>query len=497
MQLNTSVSRRRLLGAIALGGAAAALAACGQSASPTAAPSSAADKPAAGASAGAPAAPSAAKPAAAPGTPATISFSTQGNPQELAMFEDIVKQFEAKNGKIKVDRKFDPSLTWEKVHVMLGAGTASSVQRTNDDDIFLLMAQKVITSLDNYVQRDMKRDDYFPSTWESRVGAGGEIGAITNGSSPMVIFYNVDHFKEAGLTAATDWKNPWTFEQFDQALDKLVKKDGSGKVTRYAYSEETWFVQPLMVNNGAQPYNEDETECTLMKTPAAEEILTWHQSLFTTRQVAMPYSENATQLFNSGLISMNIRQTSFALAIKKDLNYDVMPIFKGKQNNLTENSERCFTIPASEKLKDEAWQFGHYLWGEDVQKVFLKTDFAVPMLKKVAESAEAKDASRPPANKKIYPEGVAADVYTNNNPVGDDYQKWFSRTVNELTTGQKDPKAFLKERVDRLNEGLKNTGWSKKTGWVKGWTPGANVPLLVKPGQPEPAKDAAPAKPKA
>jgi multiple sugar transport system substrate-binding protein len=473
-----------------LGGAAAALAACGQSPAPTAAPASSGEKPAAGAPA-----PAAAKPATSAGAPTTISFSTQGNPQELNMFEDILKQFEAKNPKIKVERKFDPSLTWEKVHVMLGAGTASSIQRTNDDDIFLLMAQKVITSLDNYVAKDLKRDDYFPSTWESRVGAGGEIGAITNGSSPMVIFYNVEHFKEAGLTPATEWNNPWTFEQFDQALDKLVKKDASGKVTRYAYSEETWMVQPLMVNNGAEPYNEDETECTLMKTPAAEEILTWHQNLFTKRQVAMPYSENGTQLFNSGLISMNIRQTSFALAIKKDLEFDVMPIFKGKIKNLTENSERCFTMPSGEKAKDEAWQLGLYLWSEDVQKIFQKTDFAVPMLKKVAESAEPATGSQFPKNRKIYAQGVAADVYTNNNPVGDDYQKWFSRTVNELTTGQKDPKTFLKERVDRLNQGLKDTGWNKKSGWVKGWTPGANVPLLVKPGGGEPAKPADAAKP--
>ena len=497
MRHSSTFSRRRLVSGLVLGGAMVALAACGQAAAPTVAPAKTAEKPAEKPAAGQ--APAAAKPVTSAGAPVTVSFSTQGNPQELAMFENILKDFEAKNPKVKVDRKFDPSLTWEKVHVMLGAGTASSVQRTNDDDIFLLMAQKVITSLDNYVSKDMKRDDYFPSTWESRVGAGGEIGAITNGSSPMVIFYNVDHFKEAGLTPATEWKNPWTFEQFDQALEKLVRKDASGKVTRYAYSEDSWFVQPLMVNNGAEPYNDDETECTLMKTPAAEEILTWHQNLFTKRQVAMPYSENGTQLFNSGLVSMSIRQTSFALAVKKDLNYDVMPIFKGKLKNLTENSERCFTIPASEKNKDEAWQLGLYLWGEDVQKIFLKTDYAVPMLKKVALSTEAGDPNKVPKNGKIYPDGVAADVYTNNNPVGDDYQKWFSRTVNELTTGQKDPKTFLKERVDRLNQGLKDTAWNKKSGWVKGWAPGGNVPLLVKPtvvpGK-EPAK-AEPAKPKA
>jgi spermidine/putrescine-binding protein len=176
-----------------------------------------------------------------------------------------------------------------------------------------------------------------------------------------------------------------------------------------------------------------------------------------------------------------------------------MPIFKGKIKNLTENSERCFTIPASEPQKDEAWQLGKYLWGEEVQTIFAKTDYAVPMLKKVAESPMFTDPNRVPKNRKIYGQGVANDVYTNNNPVGDDYQKWFSRTVNELTTGQKDPKTFLKERVDRLNEGLKNTGWNRKTGWVKGWKPGENVQLLVKPGEaPKPAdKPAEPAKPKA
>src|SRR5688572_21940083 len=149
MHRHPLVSRRRLLAALALGGSAA-LAACGQAAAPTPAPAKSADKPAAAPDQ--PAAPAAAKPAAAPGQPVTVSCSSQGNPQELAMFEESLKGFEEKNNRIKVERKFDPSLTWEKVHVMLGAGTASSVQRTNDDDIFLLLAQRVITSLDDYVK---------------------------------------------------------------------------------------------------------------------------------------------------------------------------------------------------------------------------------------------------------------------------------------------------------------------------------------------------------
>lgn len=482
------LSRRRLLrlGLTATGVSAALpiLAACG-GATPAPASSPAGSKDAAPAGKGAATAPTTADKAAAPakaGGPVTISFSTQGNPQELQMFEDILKGFEEKNPSIKVERKFDPSLTWEKIHVMLGAGTASSVQRANDDDIFLLRAQKVITGLDDYIKADLKRDDYYPSTWESRVAAGGEIAAITNGSSPLLIFYNKAHFKEAGLTPATDWDKAWTFDQFNDALAKLGKKSG-GKVERYAIGNATWFIQPLLDNNGAERYNADETESTLMKTPAALEITTWYQEIWTKHEYGLPLEENAGQFFNSGLLSMHIEQTSFARTIKQGVDYDVMPIFLGKKKNLTENSERCFVIPEAEKNRDQAWALGKYMWGEEVAKIYAKADYAVPMLKKVAESDEFTKASdRLPQNRKIYGPGVANDVLTHNNPVGDDFQKWFSRTVNELTTGQKDAKTFLQERVDRLNEALKATGWNRSRDWVKGWAPGANVPLLVKPG---------------
>jgi multiple sugar transport system substrate-binding protein len=423
---------------------------------------------------------SAAGPGGTAGAGRAIGFSTQGTPQELAMFEEILKGFEEKHPSIRVERRLDPSLTWEKVHAMLGAGTAAGLQRTRDGDIFMLLAQRAIAGMDDRVGADLKREEYFPSTWESRVGAGGEIGAITLAASPMVLFYNVDHLKEAGLTPATDWASPWSFEQFDQALRRLVRTDTSGKVTRYAYAEDTWFMQPLMVNNGAEPYDEDETECTLLKTPAAEEILAWLQGLFVRGGLAMPYSENHTQLFNTGRLSIDVRHTSFAAAIK-GVDYDVMPLFRGKLKNGTECSERCWTIPAAEPHRDEAWQLGRYLWREEAQAVLARHDFGVPMLRRIAEGQPFLDPGRGPRSRKLYPQGVAADVRTHSNPLIDEYQQEFGRTAAELTTGQKDPKSFLRERVDRLNAALKRTGWSRTKGWVKGWTPGEGVRLLVNP----------------
>jgi len=241
----------------------------------------------------------------------------------------------------------------------------------------LLRAQKVITGLDDYVKSDLNRDDYYPSTWTSRVGAGGEVAAITNGSSPLIIYYNKAHFKEAGLTPADDWEKAWSFDQFNDALAKLSKKSGD-KVERYAYATVTWFPQPLMDNNGAERYNADETECTLMKTPAALEILTWFQDTFTKHEYGAPIDEDSDKFFNSGLVSMVIDQTSFARTIKSDIDYDVMPIFLGKQKNLTENSERCFVIPANEPNKDQAWVLLQYLVGKDGMTKWTEGGVALP-----------------------------------------------------------------------------------------------------------------------
>jgi len=176
---------------------------------------------------------------AAKTTPASktvsISFTSQGTPAELTMFETIIAAFEKATPAVKVERKFDPSLTWEKVHTMLGAGTAASVMRSNDDDIFLLLAQGSITGLDDFIAKDLKREDYYPYVFTKRIGPGGEVGAATIGTSPWVLFYNTKHFEEAGLTPATDWDKAWDFKTMDAALDKLAKKDASGKITRYAF----------------------------------------------------------------------------------------------------------------------------------------------------------------------------------------------------------------------------------------------------------------------
>ena len=405
--------------------------------------------------------------------PVTISFSSQGNPQEFQMLDRILDAFEQSQPRIKVEKRYDASLTWEKVHALIFAEEAADVQRTNDDDIFYLLSGNGIRSLEAYVKRDLKMGDYYESAWKSRVGPGDEIGAATVGSSPLVVFYNAEHFRQINVAPPTDWKTTWSFDQFVDALRRLTELHRRrGATDRWAYFDDSWFIQPLMWNNGYRPYNADETKATFL-TPPAVEILTHYQDWFCKAgygfPVPAPPGESASRAFREGRLSMFISQTSFAAPLPPDLDWDVAPIFKGKKEATTENSERCWTIPRHSKNPDEAWELAKWFHLKPAQEEFAKIDYAVPMLKSVAEGPVFNDPNRKPRHRNVWYQGVANDVPTLNNPMGDFYQVWFSRTTDDLRSCKQAPQEFLREREQLANEKIKETNWNKKTNYVKGW----------------------------
>ena len=143
-----SVSRRQLLGGFA-GLAIGVLGACAPSVPSTSTSVSKADAPA-----GESAAP-ATKVAPSNGQ-VTISFSSQGNEVEFAMFDAIIDGFEKSQSKIKVNRNYDPTLSWPKIINMIRTGVAADMQRCDDDSIYVMTAADQVTVLDDYFKRDLR-----------------------------------------------------------------------------------------------------------------------------------------------------------------------------------------------------------------------------------------------------------------------------------------------------------------------------------------------------
>ncbi|HEV8635997.1 MAG TPA: sugar ABC transporter substrate-binding protein [Chloroflexota bacterium] len=271
------ISRRRfVLGALAGGGAAALLSACGQAAAPTptTAPSKPAEapkpaeptKPAAAAPTAAPTTapaaaaakpteapkpaeptkpaaaaptPAAAKPAGAPAGPPVPALLRAGSGEE-DFFNKAIELFEQQNPTVKVTRIFVPGgneyIT--KLDLMIASGDPPAIYAPFSDRGYRYYAAKGLSQeLDSFIKRDnVKLDDFSP---DSLVGCKwkGVMMAFPLDYWPYVTFYNRNMFKAAGLDdLPTDWDDKnWTTDKYQELAVKLTKKSGE-QVTEFGSS---------------------------------------------------------------------------------------------------------------------------------------------------------------------------------------------------------------------------------------------------------------------
>lgn len=464
---NGTFSRRRFLGSLVLAGAVSTVsAACQQAAAPAAPPtSSGGATPGTTASSSTPA-PQATAAAASSG-PVKVSFTSQGNKNELQMFDKIFDALEKRTPNVKVDRKYDTTLSWPKAINELASGTASDVMRTNDDDIFLLTTAGVLTTLDDYY-RDLNRDDYYALAFKTRTGPGGELSRALVATTPLVMFYNVDLLDKAGVKPPTDWdKDTWTMADFESAMSKLAKKTGS-RVDVYAWDSPSYWWQVGLWNDGVPWYNQDQTKAEA-NTPAARTDLEKYQK-WTKDGWALPPGTSdtaqSTQLFNGGLLALRFTDSSFEVQINKSIKWDVGPVPKGSAQAGAFHNDRVFTVPNASKVKDGAWTVLNWLLtmtsdGKDGgQYMFAQERWGVPVLRKAAEGPIFNDPSRPPKHLDVYFQGINHGWPIPDNPMGEAFQVVW-RTAGDMQNGKTSAEQFLKDAEDLLNKTIQQTGWNK------------------------------------
>lgn len=120
-----------------------------------------------------------------------------------------------------------------------------------------------IGSLEPMLKADGKtRDDFLTDFWpalHANAVVDGELYAVPFHNSTPLIYYNVEHFKEAGLDPS---KPPRTWAELADAAKKLTKRDGD-KVERHGfmmpagYDYLGWLMEALSMSNGGRYFNEE------------------------------------------------------------------------------------------------------------------------------------------------------------------------------------------------------------------------------------------------
>ena len=131
-------------------------------------------------------------------------------------------------------------------------------------DMFSLIDEDAIVPFDGLLKTPDDQawlKSFYPAFMENSQ-TGGKTWGIPFQRSTIVLYYNKEMFKEAGLDPN---KPPGTWAEMTAYAEKLTKRDASGKVTQWGVQIPSsgfpyWLFQALAIENGANLMNSAGTE---------------------------------------------------------------------------------------------------------------------------------------------------------------------------------------------------------------------------------------------
>ncbi|MEO6031048.1 MAG: ABC transporter substrate-binding protein [Burkholderiaceae bacterium] len=146
-------------------------------------------------------------------------------------------------------------------------------------DMFTFIDEDAIVPFDNFVKTadDKAWMNGFYKAFMMNSQTGGKTWGIPFQRSTVVMYWNKDLFKEAGLDPD---KAPATWAELKDAATRLTKKDASGKVTQWGVQIPSsgfpyWLFQTLTTPNGAILANETGTAVKFDDPKVIEALQYW------------------------------------------------------------------------------------------------------------------------------------------------------------------------------------------------------------------------------
>jgi sn-glycerol 3-phosphate transport system substrate-binding protein len=146
-------------------------------------------------------------------------------------------------------------------------------------DMFTLIDEDAIVPFDDLIKTaDDKAwlKSFYPAFMENSQ-TGGKTWGIPFQRSTVVLFYNKDAFKEAGLDPD---RPPQTWTEMREYAQKLTKRDASGNVSQWGVQIPSsgfpyWLFQGLAIENGVNLMNQAGTEVYYDKPEVVGALQYW------------------------------------------------------------------------------------------------------------------------------------------------------------------------------------------------------------------------------
>ncbi|TAJ37201.1 MAG: ABC transporter substrate-binding protein [Reyranella sp.] len=220
--------------------------------------------------------------------------------------------------------------------------------------------------------RDAFLADFWPALHANAM-VEGELYSVPFHNSTPLLYYNVDHFKEAGLDPA---KPPRTWAELADAAKKLTKRDGD-KVERYGFTMPAgydylgWLMEALTLSNGGRYFNEEyggevyyDTASMLGAARFLEDLIFKHKVM---AQGVVEAGGVSTSFF-AGKASMMLLSTGSLSFIRENMKapYEVAFVPKNVRNAVPIGGASLVMFNGqSEDSKKAGWKFIKWLSSAD------------------------------------------------------------------------------------------------------------------------------------
>jgi sn-glycerol 3-phosphate transport system substrate-binding protein len=197
------------------------------------------------------------------------------------IIDEMCADFEKDNSGIRIKPVYAGSYqdTITKILTAAKGGDAPQVAVALSTDMFTLIDEDAIVPFDAIV-KDQKAAGWFKSFYPGFMAnsqTGGKTWGIPFQRSTIVLYWNKEMFKEAGLDPE---KAPANWNEMRDMAKKLTRRDASGNVTQWGVSIPSsgfpyWLFQGLTTENGALLMNEAGTEVYFDKPQVIEALQYW------------------------------------------------------------------------------------------------------------------------------------------------------------------------------------------------------------------------------
>jgi sn-glycerol 3-phosphate transport system substrate-binding protein len=197
------------------------------------------------------------------------------------IIDGYVADFEKENPGIKLhpiySGSYQESIAKALTAVKSGDPPVTSILLSTD--MFTLIDEDAIVPFDELIKTDADRawlKSFYPGFMENSQ-TGGKTWGIPFQRSTIVMFYNKDAFKEAGLDPNVP---PQTWQQQVQYAQKLTKRDASGNVSQWGVQIPSsgfpyWLFQALAIENGVNLMNSAGTQTYYDKPEVIAALQYW------------------------------------------------------------------------------------------------------------------------------------------------------------------------------------------------------------------------------